>query len=53
MKETAETDRLIRSLPYELTGAQKRVWKEIASDLSSNHMMSRLVQGMWDPERRF
>ncbi|MCI9658170.1 MAG: ATP-dependent DNA helicase RecG [Lachnospiraceae bacterium] len=45
MKETAETDRLIRSLPYELTGAQKRVWKEIASDLSSDHMMSRLVQG--------
>ncbi len=33
------------SLPYELTGAQKRVIKEIRSDLMSGHQMNRLLQG--------
>lgn len=45
MRAAEETDRLIGRLPYELTGAQKRVWKEIASDLSGERVMSRLVQG--------
>ncbi len=45
MKVSEETGRLIRSLPYELTAAQKRVWNEIVSDLTGDHMMSRLVQG--------
>ena len=30
MVEPAETVRLIEALPYELTGAQKKVWKEKA-----------------------
>ena len=34
-----------KSLPYELTGAQKRVIKEIRSDLMSGHQMNRLLQG--------
>ncbi|MDO5968621.1 DUF559 domain-containing protein [Flavivirga aquimarina] len=32
-------------LPFELTGAQKRVLKEIRSDLGSNAQMNRLLQG--------
>ena len=35
----------IDSLPFELTGAQKRVIDEIAADMSSGSAMSRLVQG--------
>ncbi len=45
MSEVEETKKIIQGLPYELTGAQKRVWQEIAGDLSGAHMMSRLVQG--------
>ena len=45
MVEVAETSRLIETLPYELTGAQKRVWKEIVSDMTGGNVMSRLVQG--------
>ncbi len=32
-------------LPFELTGAQKRVVKEIRQDVISGHQMNRLVQG--------
>ncbi len=32
-------------LPFALTGAQERVWKEIASDLARPEPMHRLVQG--------
>ena len=33
------------ALPYELTGAQKRVIKEIRDDMRSGHQMNRLLQG--------
>lgn len=33
------------ALPYELTGAQKRVIKEIRDDMMSGHQMNRLLQG--------
>ncbi|MDH3697877.1 MAG: ATP-dependent DNA helicase RecG [Flavobacteriaceae bacterium] len=33
------------NLPFELTGAQKKVVKEIRSDLGSNAQMNRLLQG--------
>ena len=33
------------SLPYQLTGAQKRVIKEIQADMKSGHQMNRLLQG--------
>ena len=36
---------LYRKLPFELTGAQKRVIKEIRADLTSGHQMNRLLQG--------
>jgi ATP-dependent DNA helicase RecG len=32
-------------LPFELTGAQKKVLKEIRADLGSGHQMNRLLQG--------
>ena len=32
-------------LPFELTGAQKRVIKEIRADVGSGHQMNRLLQG--------
>ena len=33
------------ALPYELTGAQKRVIREIREDIRSGHQMNRLLQG--------
>lgn len=38
-------DEVNRMLPFELTGAQKRVIGEIWSDMRSPHPMNRLVQG--------
>ncbi|MEM7411699.1 MAG: ATP-dependent DNA helicase RecG [Myxococcota bacterium] len=35
----------LRGLPFRLTGAQQRVWKEIAGDLARPHPMSRLLEG--------
>ncbi|MBU6450788.1 MAG: ATP-dependent DNA helicase RecG [Cyanobacteria bacterium REEB67] len=39
------TQKLRQSLPFKLTGAQDRVFNEIARDLASNKPMHRLVQG--------
>lgn len=36
---------LLQSLPYKLTNAQTKVWKEIKNDMCGEHVMSRLVQG--------
>ena len=36
---------LYKSLPFELTGAQKRVIHEIHDDLKGGHQMNRLLQG--------
>jgi len=38
-------DRCLASLPFRLTGAQRRVWVEIERDLAAAHPMMRLVQG--------
>ena len=45
MIEVAETGRLLEALPYRLTAAQQKVWAEIRSDLTSEHVMNRLIQG--------
>lgn len=37
--------KLVNSLPFDLTGAQKRVYEEIKKDLMSNKPMHRLLQG--------
>ncbi len=36
---------LLEGLPFDLTGAQQRVWAEIARDLDRPHPMHRLLQG--------
>ncbi|QWE16401.1 ATP-dependent DNA helicase RecG [Polynucleobacter sp. AP-Nino-20-G2] len=36
---------LIKALPFQLTGAQARVWSEIGRDLSNAFPMNRLLQG--------
>jgi ATP-dependent DNA helicase RecG len=34
-----------RALPFTLTGAQERVWREVSRDMSEPHPMNRLLQG--------
>ena len=36
---------MIRSLPYQLTASQKKVWEVISEELSQKKVMARLVQG--------
>lgn len=38
-------EELISKLPYELTGAQLKVFEEIKADLSGDTIMSRMIQG--------
>ncbi len=38
-------DQLIGSLPFQLTGAQQRVWKEILAAMAGPRPMNRLIQG--------
>jgi ATP-dependent DNA helicase RecG len=46
LKPTAKlTDALLKSLPFRLTKAQQRAWREIAADLAQPHPMQRLLQG--------
>ncbi|STZ75497.1 ATP-dependent DNA helicase RecG [Bergeriella denitrificans] len=39
------SDKLVRSLPFDLTRAQQRVLSEIRADLAQTHPMHRLLQG--------
>ncbi len=43
--ETADTARFLEQLPFALTGAQKKVWQEIVSDMKGPYCMNRLIQG--------
>lgn len=45
MKPKQEVDDFLAQLPFELTNAQKKVWKEIRKDMRGDYTMSRLVQG--------
>ena len=45
MKHADEVDHFLSSMPFHLTKAQQKVWKEIDSDLSSAYSMNRLIQG--------
>jgi len=38
-------EKLLALLPFKLTGAQQRTWREIAADLAQPHPMQRLLQG--------
>ena len=41
----ADTNRLIESLPYRFTNAQKKAWEEIDADTDKQIPMNRLLQG--------
>ena len=45
MSPSPDCDAMIHSLPYDLTGAQMRTWKEIQKDMASENVMNRLIQG--------
>lgn len=45
VKVGAAFNACFNALPYELTGAQKRVIREIHGDMKSGHQMNRLLQG--------
>ena len=38
-------DKFCQALPFQLTGAQQRVWQDIQRDIAQPHPMLRLVQG--------
>lgn len=40
-----EQEAFIKSLPFQLTNAQKKVFKEVEEDMESTNVMNRLVQG--------
>ena len=44
-KVTPQLKDFMATLPFELTGAQKRVMREIVHDMKSTYAMNRLVQG--------
>ncbi len=39
------TEALLKKLPFKLTGAQQKVWREISGDLTQTHPMQRLLLG--------
>ena len=45
INESEYAVKVLQNLGYELTGAQKNVYKEILSDMSGTRSMNRLVQG--------
>lgn len=44
-QEQPQIEKFLNNLPFELTNAQKTVWREIKNDMAGIHVMSRLVQG--------
>ncbi len=45
MMEVAEAVRLMDSLPYRLTEAQKKAYRDVIDDMGSDHAMNRLIEG--------
>ena len=45
LADTRLAERLLASLPFAPTGAQRRVWAEISADLARGQPMNRLLQG--------
>lgn len=45
MTDTDAAEHFMKTLPFQLTGAQIRVWDEIRRDMQGSRVMSRLVQG--------
>jgi len=45
MRPAKQVEELVKGLPYDLTGAQKKVLGEVLADLGGGLVMNRLVQG--------
>ena len=45
MIEVAEVRRLTESLPYTLTEAQVKAYRDVVDDMASDHAMNRLIEG--------
>ena len=45
MESSSYCEEMVHNLPYSLTNAQLKVWREIQTDLTSKTVMNRLVQG--------
>ncbi len=45
MKPSEEVKLFLKAMPFQLTDAQQKVWKEINRDLSGLSVMNRLIQG--------
>lgn len=45
LKAVEDTEKIMNGLPYRLTGAQQRVWRQIEADMQRSRVMARLVQG--------
>jgi len=45
LRDRGLVERLLAGLPFELTPAQRRAWREIGDDLARTQPMSRLLQG--------
>lgn len=45
MKPVPDIEQILENLPYRLTGAQAKVWRQIEADLQGENLMSRLIQG--------
>ena len=45
LEKKEEIPKIIESLPFTLTGAQQKVWKELEADLTSSEVTARLIQG--------
>ena len=45
IRKNGQVEEFISRLPYNLTEAQKRVWNDIADNMASDTVMSRLIQG--------
>ncbi len=45
IRPSETTEQLLKTLPYELTGAQKKVWLTLQQELQGDAVMARLIQG--------
>ena len=45
LEEKPVTAQVIQNLPFSLTAAQQKVWRELEQDLTGNQIMARLIQG--------
>ena len=45
LERKPDTEKLLLGLPYELTNAQKKVWRQVEEEMTRKKVMARLIQG--------